>query len=210
MFLPSEVALSTQYFEYTLPGGNKTKLVGETETIYTAVGRPPVPAVPPKSWPRALLAGLFIAGTLAYCMALDTRQIKAGKAVRFLSQGLFGCFLGLAGSLLFFMAFFTSHDYTFNNLNILTANPFLLAALPLGIVALTADNYIKEAIAAHIITILWTAIFLGGIASALLSTFSYQQNITTLALALPSSFVLSLFPRWLARLVRHVLWRFLP
>jgi hypothetical protein len=210
MFLPSEVALSTQDFEYTLPSGNKTKLVSETETIYTAIGRPPVPVVPPNSRPRALLAGLLIAGTLAFCMALDTKHIKAGKTAWLLSQGLFGCFLGLAGTLLFFMAFFTNHDYTFNNLNMFIANPLLLAALPLGIVALTADNYIKEAIAAHIIKILWTAVFLGGIASALLSAFSYQQNVTPLALALPSSFVLSLFPRRLARLGRHFFWRFLP
>jgi hypothetical protein len=36
------------------------------------------------------------------------------------------------------------------------------------------------------------------------------QNWTTLVLALPSSFVLSLFPRWLTRLGRHFFWRFLP
>jgi hypothetical protein len=216
MFLPSEVALSIQDFEYTLPGRGKTKLVGETETVYTAINRPPVPATPPKSWPRALLAGLLIAGTLAFCMALDTRQIKAGKTAWFLSQGLFGCFLGLAGSLLFFMAFFTNHDYTFNNPNMLIANPLLLAALPLGIMTLMADDYIKEAVAVQIIKILWTIVFLGGIVIALLSAFLYRQNgfipqnWTTLALALPSSFILSLFPHWLARLGRHFFWRFLP
>jgi hypothetical protein len=205
MFLPSEAALSAQDFEYALPGGNKTKLVSKTETIHTAIGRPPVPAAPPKSWPCALLAGLLIAGMLALCMVLDTKHIKAGKTARLLLQGLFGCFLGLTGSLLFFMAFFTNHDYAFNNLNMLIANPLLLAALPLGITVLTADNYIKETIAIHIIKILWTAIFLSGAASTLLSAFSYQQNATTLDLALPSSFVLSLFPRWLARFGRYFL-----
>jgi hypothetical protein len=75
---------------------------------------------------------------------------------------------------------------------------------------LTADNYIKGKITTCIIKILWTTVFLGGIASVLLPAFSYQQNVTTFALVLPSSFVLSLFPRWLARLGRHFFWRFLP
>jgi hypothetical protein len=197
MFLPAEVALSIQDFEYTLQDGNKTKLAGETETLYTAIGRPPVPAVPPNPWPYALLVGLLIAGALAFCMALDTRQIKTAQTAWFLSQGLFGCFLGLAGSLLFFMAFFTNHNYTFNNLNMLIANPLLLAALPLGFMALTADDYNKKAIAVHIVKTLWTAVFIGGIAGVLFSAFSYQQSWTTLALTLPSSFVLSLFSRLL-------------
>jgi hypothetical protein len=216
MFLPAEVALSMQDFEYISEGGNKTKLAGGTETVYTAINRPPVPAVSPDPWVYTLLAGLFMAGVLAFCMTLDMRQTRPAKIAWLLLQGLFGCSLGLAGSLLFFMTFFTNHDYTFNNLNTLIANPLLLAALPLAIMALAADNHIKEAVTVRIIKILWTAVFLGGIASIILSAFSYwqngfaPQNLTTLALALPASFILSLFPCWMARLGRHFLWRFLP
>jgi hypothetical protein len=210
MFLPSEVALSIEDFEYTLPGGNKTKLVSETEAVYTALGRPPVPATPAKNRPCALLAGLLIAGTMAIVLLSNIGKTKPGKMAWMLLQGLLGCFLGLAGSLLCFMSFFTNHDYTFNNLNMLIANPLPLAALPLAVMALKADNYIKEAIAVYSIKILWTAVFLGGIAIIILSAFSYQRNQTTLFLVMPVSFILSMIPRRMVRLGRHFFWRFLP
>jgi hypothetical protein len=143
-------------------------------------------------------------------MIPDIWQAKPGKTAWLLLQGLLGCFFGLAGSLLYFMSFFTNHDYTYNNLNILLANPLLLVVLPIGIMTLTADNYIKEAIEIRIIKIIWTQVFLGGIASFILSTVFYQQNQTTLALILPSAFVLSLFPRWLSRFALYFFWRFLP
>jgi hypothetical protein len=210
MFLPSEVAFFIQNFEYTTSGGNSIKLVNDTQKLYTVVDRSPVPNSPPMQWPLGLFVGLFMAGTLTSCMALDIRQIKPGKTAWLLLQGLLGCFSGLAGSLLYFMSFFTNHDYTYNNLNTLAANPLLLAALPAGIIALTADNYIKEAIAVLIIKIIWTLLILGGIASVLLSAVFYQQNQMTLALILPSAFVLSLFPCWLFRFARYFFWRLLP
>jgi hypothetical protein len=210
MFLPSEVALSIRNFEYTPSGVNSIKLVSNTQKLYTAVDRPPVPGTPPRQWSLGLLAGLFMAGILTLCMIPDIGKTKPGKTVWLLLQGLLGCFFGLAGSLLYFMSFFTNHDYTYNNLNILVASPILLAALPIGIMALAADNYIKETIAIHIGKILWTLVFLGGVASIILSAFFYQQNQMTLTLILPSAFVLSLFPRWLSRLARYFFWRFLP
>jgi hypothetical protein len=212
MFLPSEVALSMRDFEYTAADGNNIQLVSETETLYTAVSRPPVPGTPPNRRSFALLAVLLFAGMCVFFMVMDIRQKKTGKAAWLLSQGLLGCFIGLAGSLLFFMSFFTNHDYTYNNLNTLIANPLLLAALPLGFITLASDNYIKEAITIRIINILWTVVFLSGIASLILNAFPryYQQNQMTIALILPCAFTFSLFPRWLARFARHFLWRFLP
>jgi hypothetical protein len=212
MFLPSEVALSIQDFGYTSSGGDTIKLVSDINTLHTAIGRPPIPDTPPWRLPLALLAGILAAGVLVFCMALDIRQIKPGKTVWLLLQGFLGCFLGLAGSLLYFMSFFTNHDYTYNNLNTLIANPLLLAALPLGIMSLTTDNYIKQAIAIRIVRIIWTVIFLGGIASAIITIFPqyYQQNQTTLALILPFAFTLSIFPGLLIQLYWHFFWRFLP
>ncbi|MDR2101934.1 MAG: hypothetical protein LBP43_05135, partial [Treponema sp.] len=113
-----------------------------------------------------------------------------------LGQSFLGFFFGIAGTVLLFMTFFTDHDYTYHNSNILYINPLLLGALPLGIVfAFTGDEK-KRLSAARFLRALWTYVFLGGVLTMVIKLFPgfYQQNQVTQALVLPIALVLSFIP----------------
>jgi hypothetical protein len=94
------------------------------------------------------------------------------------------------------MTFFTNHDYTYHNINIIYVNPLLLAALPLGILYARGSRDGGRFSPRRLLRILWTYVFLGGVLTLLLRLFPgiYQQNQVTLALMLPLAFTLSIFP----------------
>ena len=103
-----------------------------------------------------------------------------------------GFVFGIAGSMLLFMTFFTDHDYTYNNINILFVNPLFLAAIPLGyIFAFTPDDK-KRFTAVRILKILWTYVFLGAFITIVIKLFPtfYQQNQVTQALIMPLALAL--------------------
>lgn len=114
MFLPSE--LSEALAEY-----NNT-IVGEQSLLadFSGIDTRPVDFEEPQSYIGfTLIIGIAIA-LIALILKRDFPK----------AYGVF-CFilvfvLGLLGSLLFFMGFFTSHDVTWNNWNLLFINPLLL------------------------------------------------------------------------------------
>jgi hypothetical protein len=95
------------------------------------------------------------------------------------------------------MTFFTNHDYTYHNINIIYINPLLFAAVPLGILYARGSRggrFPPE----RLLRILWAYVFLGGaltLALRLLPGF-YQQNQVTLALVLPFAFTLGFLTAW--------------
>jgi hypothetical protein len=115
-------------------------------------------------------------------------------------QVFIGLFFGAAGFVLFFMMFFTNHDYTYRNGNIIFVNPLLLAAVPLGLLFAFTRNEKKRSACGALLKILWTVVFFGGIVSMILNCIPgfYQQNQTTFALVLPFAFVLSYVPAWIS------------
>ena len=119
-----------------------------------------------------------------------------------LIQSLFGLFFGISGSLLFFMTFFTNHDYTFHNSNILFINPLLFAAIPLGYMLGFGKTEKKRYICAQLSRILWIFVFLGGLLTMAIKLFPafYQQNQVTQALVLPFALTLILIMTWFSRL----------
>ncbi|MCL2472191.1 MAG: hypothetical protein FWF26_00800, partial [Treponema sp.] len=104
-----------------------------------------------------------------------------------LLQGLLGLFFGVAGSLLFFMTFFTNHDYTYHNSNIIFVNPIFLCAVPLGIILAFSKTEKKRLFAIRFSKVLWTYILLGDLLTMVMKLFPefYQQNQDTQVLLLP-------------------------
>jgi hypothetical protein len=195
MFLPREIGDRIENFTYRDSSGGERKLVSSLEVLNRARNRPAVLEVPRRQWPRELVLGLGIAAALVLMGRLGRR--RPGRVLLGISQSLLGFFFGIAGSVLFFMTFFTDHDYTFHNINILYINPLLLAALPLGIILGFSKDRRRRLGAEKILSCLWTYVFFGGLltmAIKLLPGF-YQQNQVTQALVLPFALVLSVIGR---------------
>jgi hypothetical protein len=198
MFLPGEIGARIRDFRYIDPSGRERQLVSATEVMNRAVNRPAVLAAPRRQWIRELILGLLIAGISAGLLLPD--RGKSGLARRCLGiiQSCLGLFLGLAGTVLFFMTFFTNHDYTYHNSNILYVNPLLLGAVPLGIIFAFPKTEKKGRSAAWLLRTLWTYVFFGGVLTMVIKLFPgfYQQNQVTQALVLPFALVLSHIPSW--------------
>ncbi|GHV80528.1 hypothetical protein AGMMS49944_23190 [Spirochaetia bacterium] len=194
MFLPSEIGARIEDFRYRDMYGRERNLVKSVDVINRAVDRPPVLEAPRRQWPRQLLLSLCIAGLFALLLA---RRRKPAAAIALgLSQSLLGIFFGIVGFLDFFMSFFTQHDYTWHNMNLLFINPLLLAAIPLGILYAFSRNTARRHLCEFLLKALWSLVLLGGILSMLLQLLPqfWQQNQISLALVLPFAAMLSFVP----------------
>jgi predicted membrane protein len=215
MFLPSEIALRIKDFSYTDASGIERKLVSHTEVLNRAKGRPIVLDAPPQYLSRELILGLCIAVLLSFLRfipaarparkqsEMNEKWVRVFRNIFGTAQSLLGLFFGIMGLLLFFMAFFTNHDYTSNNNNLLFVNPLLLTAVPAGFIYGFTGKSKKRLTAKLFLTILWTIIFFAGLTTIVIQLFpnSYQQNQPTQLLVLPFVLVLSAIPIWIVRLV---------
>ncbi|MDR2072339.1 MAG: DUF4105 domain-containing protein [Spirochaetaceae bacterium] len=204
MFLPSEIGRRIRDVTYRDSAGIERALVSSVEVLNMSKDRPKVLEEPMPSWPRGLFGGLVLAAAAALLWVLGKKNRILGKIFGFY-QGLLGFFFGVAGLILFFMMFFTNHDYTFHNINIIFVNPLILAALPLGIIYGTSRSEQKRLGALRFLRILWTYVFLGALAAMAINVLwgFYQQNQITLALILPFTFVLSFFPHRIVSIRRR-------
>jgi hypothetical protein len=196
MFLPSEVGKRIEDFWYTDINGVRRKLVSSSETVFKAQGRNAVLDVPRKQWPRELAFSLVLSAIFGLFFFMQAKKIRAGRILAGLSMSLTGLFFGIAGLLLYFMAIFTNHDYTFQNANMLFCSPFLLAGVPFGIGYAFTKNTGKFFIYGVLSRLLWLLTALGiflSMAIKLLPAF-YQQNLTDQMLMLPISLLFALQP----------------
>lgn len=194
MFLPQTIANCISDFQYTDTEGNVRSLVSSVEVVNKSKNRPPILETPRRQWVYELVFGLVLASSLAY---MSITQIKKPKPYRRvilgLSQSFLGLFFGIAGTVLYFMSFFTDHDYCYYNANILYISPLLLAAVPLGIIYARNKNIRRAFFAGRLLSGLWTMVVLGALLSMLikLSPAFYQQNQVTQALVMPFAIVLA-------------------
>jgi hypothetical protein len=214
MFLPQAVGDYIRDFRYTDVRGTGRKLVSDIEVINRAVNRPPVLERPRRQWIRELVLGLALA-LLLVLLRRFRHKSSPGGVLWGLVQGFLGLFFGVCGTVLFFMTFFTDHDYTWHNINVLFVNPLWFVALVWGIrLARARDFKLREKTGA-LLAWFWTAVFVLCFLTMpiKLLPFFYQQNQVTQALILPISFVLSYFPcnrllgragRGLGRGVQHL------
>jgi len=120
-------------------------------------------------------------------------------------QSLLGLFFGIAGSLLFFMSFFTNHDYTYHNSNIIFVNPLFFAAVPLGLIFAFTKNGNRRFVIARLLMVFWFYILLGGLLTMVIKLFPafYQQNQVDLALILPIALTMILLMAGAAKSVKN-------
>jgi len=191
MFLPSEIAKWIQNFRYTDLDGNERYLVSSVETVFSAVGRPVVRDTPINPWPGALLISLLFCALLLIFYILWGRR-NGFRAFLGTVNSLLGLLFGIAGSMLFFMMLFTEHDYTFNNINIVFANPLFLAAVPLGLTFGFTKNARKCLFAIRLLRVLWSYVLLGCLFTIVIRFFPafFQQNQVTQALIIPIAFTM--------------------
>jgi hypothetical protein len=196
MFLPREVGNRILDFTYTDPDGVERKLVTKVEELNRAVKRPAVLDVPRRQWPRELALGLALSALIVFLALLKRGNPAASRVSLGLLQSFLGFFFGIVGSVLLFMTFFTNHDYTYHNINIIYINPLLLAAVPPGIRYARGRGAAGRFSPQRLLRALWTCVFLGGVFTLLLRALPgiYQQNQVTLAMVLPFAFTLSVFP----------------
>jgi len=186
MFLPSEIVRCIKDFHYTDPDGKDRALVSSVDVLYRAKGRPAVLDVPRLQWPRELLASVLFSGVLL-AFYFWRKKYKACGIFTGLVQSLLGLFFGTAGSLLFFLTFFTNHDYAYHNSNIFFVNPLYYALIPLGLIFAFTRDQKKRFITGRILRVFWTCVVLGVLLTMVikLSPAFYQQNQVDQALVLP-------------------------
>ena len=209
MFLPSEVGKRITDFSYNDSNGVARQLVSDVEIVNRAIGRPAVLDVPRKQWPRELALSMAIMLIICVFYFIQTRKPILGQVLVGVSQSLAGLFFGGFGLALFFMSNFTNHDYTFHNMNLIFANPLLLAAVPLGIMYAKAPNARSRELPELLLRLLWLLVLLGIFASMLLKLLPmfYQANLVDQMLMLPIAAIFALEPFGLAEMVKSVFWR---
>jgi hypothetical protein len=198
LFLPSEIGRRIADFHYTDESGAERPLVSATEKLNRAINRPPVPDAPNRQWARGLAAGAALAALAALLAVLSAvRKKRPGRALWGAAHSLLGLSFGLAGTVLLFLTFFTNHDYTYRNSNVLFVNPLLLLAVPWGLRAAQGREREDRRFSADArLHALWTYVFCAGTAAELLNLLPKcsQQNQATLALLLPTAFISSFIP----------------
>jgi hypothetical protein len=207
MFLPAEIGQRIADFKYRDVYGRERNLVKSIDVIYESEDRPLPLEAPRKQWPRELLLSLCLAAVFGLLMA--RRERRGARIILGLSQSLLGLFFGVAGSLAFFMCFFTNHDYTYHNANLLFVNPLLLAAVPLGMLYAFPSDPFKGNFRGFLLQVLWSYVSLGGILAMILRITPrfWQKNEPTLALVLPFAIALSFAPDLIRHFKQQYLWR---
>jgi hypothetical protein len=206
MFLPSEIGKNIADFTYTDANGRERRLVSSVEIFNRAEGRPIVPEK--AGFPRIVIITGIVLAIIFVFLRLEKNRDEAfvpgaerslRRIILGLGQSILGLFFGAAGLILFFMTFFTNHDYTYHNINVIFINPLLFAALPWGIIYALAKDEKKIRSAASRLKALWTYVFLAGFLTIIIKIIPafYQQNQPTQIFVLPFAFVLSFLPQWI-------------
>jgi hypothetical protein len=161
LFLPGEIGRCISEFAYIDSSGESHPLVTDVEVIYLAEDRPAILDIPRRQWPRELAFSLCVALILGFLFYVQSKSTARGQVALGVTHSLLGLFFGGAGLVLFFLSFFTNHDYTYHNANLLFANPLLLIAVPLGIRKKKSKNYDSRLRAEFMLRLLWLLVTLG-------------------------------------------------
>ncbi|MDR0400950.1 MAG: DUF4105 domain-containing protein [Treponema sp.] len=205
MFLPQAIGDYMLDFSYTDVRGRERNLVSGVEILNRAVDRPPVLAKPRRQWIRELAFGLLAAALLAL-LRFYKKSRRGFEALWGAVQGALGIFFGGIGTVLAFMTFFSDHDYTWHNINVLYVNPLWFAAAAWGVRFARAPDPGKRDALESRLKHFWTAVFVLCFLTmpVKLLPFFYQQNQVTQALLLPIAFVLGWFPDWVLALKKRI------
>ncbi len=127
MFLPDELQKYAQQFHFTNSSGKVIPLAEPPTIIFKATQRPPVPDKIPRHEIPALLLGILMGGMVLGMSWQQKRKPFRWFILSFsVYQFLVGLMWAILGGALFFLMFFTEHDVTYGNENILLALPIMV------------------------------------------------------------------------------------
>jgi hypothetical protein len=194
MYLPSEFAAALVDFTCEDADGNTRPLVSDIEKINTAIGRPAVLARPPRDQWYAFFAGMAGAG-IFMLLIVSGKKYPALRVVFGIVQSIVILYWALMGTILFYAMFFSGHTYTYNNINIVYANPLLLAGVPFGVLCAFTKYERRRVFYFRVLKVLWMYVLIGSVFSVLLriAGFNHTDNTLTLLLIVPSAAVSGCF-----------------
>ena len=181
MFIPFLLEDSAVNFQYVDKKGETVPLIDGTE-ILSVSGTYEIPVKIPAVGYRGLILGGFFSLLILAAWFLKWKNKKGGAVLYAVMNGIFAGFCVVFGTILFFMMFFSDHDYTIGNLNILFINPLPIVVFPL--LALFKKNREKGY---RILAWFWAALSLGLDVCLILKLFphSHQPNAQPFLTALP-------------------------
>jgi hypothetical protein len=194
MYLPSEFAAALVDFAYTDTNGTIQPLVSGVEKINVSIGRPVVLPGPPHDKLYAFLAGMT--GAVVFMvLIIFAKKNRGAHIIFYIAQSLMALYWAVMGTVLFCVMFFSHHTYTYNNLNIIYANPLLFTGVPLGILCAVTKHKRKYAFYSRILKALWTYVLIGAAVTVALRVtgLNYTNNTLTLLLIIPSVIVVRCF-----------------
>jgi hypothetical protein len=192
MYLPSEFTAALVDFTYTDINGNIQLLVSSIEKINTSIGRPIILSSPPHYRLYAFLAGISMA-IIFMLLSIFRKKNSILRIVFYIGQSFMALCWACMGTVLFYVMFFSNHIYTYNNLNIIFANPILFAGVPLGILCIVTKKESKYFFFTRILKALWTYVLAGSLVAIIIRIAGINQTDNTLILLLliPPAIVLS-------------------
>ena len=137
MFLPETLGNAIKDFNYTNSNGEFIPLVKSKNVIYTDKVRGEIPDSYTPPYGRALIFSILL---FLFTAFLNYKSIKDFQKPFIFLNIFLGLILGLLGSVLFFLAAFTGHTYSYYNLNLFIISPISLLAIPLAILTLKKGN----------------------------------------------------------------------
>jgi len=199
MFLPSEVGKRIDDFYYNDINGELKKLVSSSETILIIEGRPLPLETPRGQWPFPLILGLVLSAIFGAFFFMQYKNIKAGRVLAGIGMSVCGLFFGLLGVMLYFLVFFSNHDYTYQNLNIIYCTPLLLVSFVFGLCYSFARKKEKLLKYGFLSRFVWLITLAGIILSMLLKVLPwfYHDNFAGQILMLPLALVFAFQPNGL-------------
>lgn len=130
MFLPEVMGQYVSTFSYRNSSGETVPLVSEINVLNKAEGRRIIPSEYKKPILPALLLGLFLFSPILFLNIKVSGKRRRLYGVLNIALALL---IGLIGSVLLFLAGFTDHSYSYDNLNLFMINPVALFAIPAAI-----------------------------------------------------------------------------
>ncbi len=192
MYLPMELERGVASLIVTDTDGNTRPFVKNIDIYNRAEGRAKVLDYPPPRWQYGLAVGLILGAAALLLKKNENRSRIKLRAVSLFSAVL-SLVLAVPGSLLFFMAFFTDHYYTFWNMNLLFVNPFLFVTFAFSIGKLIRKN------TGGGLSRCWMITAAGAGLSIIMKMLPAcrQENWETILIVLPAALVLSGIPQQL-------------
>jgi hypothetical protein len=130
MFLPDVLGEVVSSFDYKNDKGEIVPLVTQKNRLYNADQRLPLPETYKPDYLIIALISLILSSMVLIMNIISEKGNRAWFACLNIIMGLF---LGLLGSVLLFLAAFTDHSYSFNNMNLFMINPLALLLIPAAV-----------------------------------------------------------------------------